>query len=737
MYNNYSIIATLCWLMLFSSIHVVNSTPTITSIIYGSYTAEFSGTNLQQYQSVSIWSGEVEEQPYYVTVEYISETTMGIYFGHDVPLGGRIVFDMGLPTESVSVYWNPICVTTVIPVPSQGGIVTVQGAMLKYGNGNKLNISTADQGNKIYSALPSSTDTDNYFQLSDLQPIGQGYQSVFSMVPTNPSGTKQYPFTYRVSTPYVDNVIISSQPWIQINGGSFGMSAPMIIVSLDGLKLEVQQLINHYNITLKYSNNNTYPFIGDHTYFNIPGYKGFSISVNGADMPEPYIVTVKPVVTGVNSVPYEGGQVTVSGIKLASNLWSGAYAQTSVLIGGVECVYEQAIHPSTELVCDMPKATGQSSNLPVVVAINGVSSTDSVSFTYGPMVSDAFQFGNSIIVQGQRLGNQALLNRTSLLLSDDSQRVLTPYALQPGADQSSDQVIFVTIPKSAQLGQLINVSVLNLDFLGMWANTSTAFTLINPMTLTLVSDVPPVSGGNVTFQINSPVALFPDHVSEADLYIPQCVKIATVPHSSNITCTLQAGSGKDLSLTVSLMNVSSAAITGTYKYLPPTVTSAGSVGVNGGRIIIKGDNFANSTDLSVKIANTVTCHNVLVLDPQTIQCDLLKDEIPTPLPTGFQPLEVKVSDQYATGLIFKYTPTPPPVTSTSTTSTSTTSPSSTTTDSPTSTTTTTSATTSGTPSDSTTTTTSTTTSHPSGASKLLSGMPITILVLVLSFIIFI
>ncbi|GAM23462.1 hypothetical protein SAMD00019534_066370 [Acytostelium subglobosum LB1] len=568
-----------------------------------------------------------------------------IFFGADVVLSGNLVyyFSGSSGTLDLNTNWNPIYVTGITSAPTQGGMVTVQGAF--------LNTTTTETKNTLFianyvndtGAEANSDYFSNYFILPASDQIsGTNNQANITCIQNSAS------FTYSFLPPYVTSLTYSSSN-IVINGGSFGTKLGDVKAYLDGIQLPVSEITTpHLKITTGYPTGTSLPF--DSSFFSYAGVKSLTMSVN-QDMKQPYFHTIRPVPTSVTSVASDlGGLVTLSGDTFTQTRWNGSLTTVSIKIGGTSCDNVTPVSKNgNQFSCLMQPSSSTSqqiNNLPVSIMIDGAASSgdNKVTFSYDiPDIQlEAEQRGDQVRLVGQRLGNVNNLNQT--IITFDSQNLvassivfLTTSTLEPNGQDKRVQELNFTIPPTTPIGMPLTIGLI---FNGN-QSPQTKSIMVYPQVLYVTS--PPVAGGLVTIK----GTLF--QAKQENITIPQCESF-TLINSTDITCQLPLGSGGNHTMNITLNTIS---VVTSFNYQPPVVREITNFSSSGGGVTVYGDNFATADDLSVTIGS-VKCRDPHILTSSMLACQVLNTDLPSPLPTEIQTVTVTVAGQTCEANIFGY-----------------------------------------------------------------------------------
>ncbi|GAM18102.1 hypothetical protein SAMD00019534_012770, partial [Acytostelium subglobosum LB1] len=640
-------------LLLLSCTFITAQEPEILSISYGVNVGVIYGNNLDPTSLLTVsvgypWTPGVNGYDLQVNYEnYLHNVTF--FYTDEVPLYGRIAYmASNRQYYQIDLKWTPIYVNSATKVPTQGGDITLSGATLNSYMG-KSNWLTFDQyGIQFQADANSVTPYINIFHLGPTNISGNKIKATIKGYPFDQGVIRNQSLTLSVAPPYIDQVLIDGNNNIQINGGSFSSNVSFVTVLVDGYQMLITGFTAHYNITLGYNQNSTYPL--NSTYFNMPGVKSFTVIVDGLASEIPYNISIRPIISKVSSVSSAtGGVVTIYGPNLSKTNWNGSPITVIISLGKLTCDYNSSLpSPPGSLPCTAPASPGiiqTDQGAPVDLIINGIVGNHNVYFLYDNPTLDTtpFQFGQLIGIAGDFLGNISDITTTKVTINNN--QTLAPLTIKK-RQFDGRQVLVFAVPDGTALGTTLNLTITN-----NFNHTSlVSYVVIQGMNV-VVADAP-VDGGPVSIT-GTPADMF-KNVHLGDIAITQCVSIPGID-ATGIKCILPKGTGKNHSLSIAYMEAATQAFKDvSYRYGPPVIISATSVDLNGGSITIIGQNFATVADLAVSIGS-VKCTQVKVINSQTLTCTLNKDDLPSPLPIDqVQTINVTVSEQQGSATVFQY-----------------------------------------------------------------------------------
>uniref|UniRef100_A0A7S0R613 IPT/TIG domain-containing protein n=1 Tax=Pyramimonas obovata TaxID=1411642 RepID=A0A7S0R613_9CHLO len=339
-----------------------------------------------------------------------------------------------------------------------------------------------------------------------------------------------------------------------------------------------------------------------------------------------------PLVTSANQVPTSGGRLIVTGKDLGPIDVPGAVTSVQVrlwtsssLPGRIlDCVNPVVTVANSEVQCDLPEGTG--AGLDVQVVTGGQESTWETVFSYEPPVIENVipvraRAGERVTVHGRNFGNekqfmQFLFGGEALsrdLYDIATNHTMIEFTVPPGSGAQISLGLRLPVYFQSGLTTQDNIPVIP------GPNASVTFNYAKP----LVLEVTPsgTEGGMVT--------IVGDNFGPAGSPFLESVRIGgvacTTPNvtveNTEIQCLLQAGSGRDLPVIITV-NGQASDPWPHYQYLPPVVQQIrpGSA-FAGDDVEIEGLSFGVNPGLVMVMLGQMPCGQVAMVIPhRKVRC---------------------------------------------------------------------------------------------------------------------
>ncbi|EFA82309.1 immunoglobulin E-set domain-containing protein [Heterostelium album PN500] len=448
------------------------------------------------------------------------------------------------------ILWNPVYITNISSIPTQGGIITVKGVSLLPTQPGCSEIYF-NKSIFLYESNTNSAGTEINFN------VGQNITSLFSgqNIPisfrirgTNILSYNIYVYKtifFSFQGPTISSVVFNRETnQITMTGTNFGVNGIPLTLTSNGGNLQPTHLIDNTVIVSKVNAQN-YSFSGDFQYVLNVG----SPNPNSAT----YTQQIYPVVTSVTSTSSSGGTISIYGYILNLFKPNATISQVSILVGGYTCTVLTLNDPTNSFIeCLMPAITSGSKNynLSVVVNINGKHSNSDILFSADlSNVQEVSQDGGNTIIIGSSFGNDT----KSIVLHFNGSTPMSPISV-------SDSMLTFKFPTNTPSG-LYNGNTLTKF------NTSTTIPFkitIQPYITSITS--PPTQGGIVTISGQYMTSNIQGNENiTVIIYYPKSnlntlCSNATRLNSTSVTCIAPQGSGTSVNLELQLNGISSTVV---------------------------------------------------------------------------------------------------------------------------------------------------------------------------------
>ncbi|EFA78212.1 IPT/TIG domain-containing protein [Heterostelium album PN500] len=611
---------------------IINGDVSVSNIVYDNGFAYIYGNGFQ-----------VDSNNMYIGNKKIPATDYTVFNSTCIKLSfSYSSSDTSIIVQGAVFTWNPIFIDNVSNFKTEGGSITVSGNYLQDLNADNLNYIVLSNSPRFYNTISNSniSMTMNVFNVpnSFLNTIAGGNIPLIISI-----RNKNITDTWGFIEPTITNVNMSSNS-ITITGDSFGTVPSNVIVTVDDFTIQTVSVTNHTQII---ADSSSLPS----GYFNIAGQKNIGIKLKNYS--DSYIINIRPIPKSVTSVSSDkGGIITVSGDLFNQLRSNGAQTTRSITVGPFSCDNTQPLFlNSNAFTCVMPPLKSSSDeglNLPVSITIDDAESTVSISFSYDiPRVESIQQFGNLISVRGSRLYSP---------LSNDSKVVINATSYTPQSIRVDNTTMFNDITKVDSrifiLDLPIDQNLLGGSYLG-YTTIHKGILRSNEVPFVIKPDIgtitfPPTKGGLIS--INGALFRNPINVTLDNKISKTPCTNATLFSTNLITCNLAPGSGKNISILVTVNNLT---LNSMISYQPPLVISATSVTQSGGFVTIFGENFSPE-NLDVLINGTSCSTAPTCLSDTMILCPLSSDVITNQFNfDGYVPVSVFVNGQVDTKSVFK------------------------------------------------------------------------------------
>eukprot|EP01117_Protostelium_nocturnum_P011184 TRINITY_DN405_c0_g1_i6.p1 TRINITY_DN405_c0_g1~~TRINITY_DN405_c0_g1_i6.p1 ORF type:complete len:5778 (+),score=1958.70 TRINITY_DN405_c0_g1_i6:207-17540(+) len=408
------------------------------------------------------------------------------------------------------------------------------------------------------------------------------------------------------SAPQVSNTegsTSTSGGLLSVTGSNFGSDAGQITVTVGGVPAtDVQVVKPNTDIS-----------------FKVPSGTGanqeLKITVNGQSVVSSYSYAA-PVVSSVNSVPTQGGRITLTGSNFGTD---GSVVIAS--IDGKQLAVKSAADGS--LVLQVPEGSG--SQLNGQLSVNGQAS-NSWTFSYAPpSLINAYidTVTGELVITGSSLGNQIGDVEVSFGNGDKATNVaFVTYHTQ----------ISGTAPSSALQGDEIEITV-------TVAGQSSTITFNVNAPVIASTTVVPTKGGDLKI---TGVKFGTDN-SVVSVQLGG-VTLNSALTGGEIISQVPSGVGSSVPFT---LKIGSYSVQSTFAYEAPLITSVDSTSTAGGVVKLSGSSFGSFLD---QLTVTVGDKSAQVLSFLELDSSV---SIKVPQGSGSKELELSVGDQTAT-TIFEY-----------------------------------------------------------------------------------
>ncbi|PRP82680.1 outer membrane autotransporter barrel domain-containing protein [Planoprotostelium fungivorum] len=377
------------------------------------------------------------------------------------------------------------------------------------------------------------------------------------------------PAVFSVSSP------LTSGGTLTITGCGFGRDPTQLTVTIGGNNCPVTSLsLNGTNI---YCN------------VTLGSGSGYSVSVRLTGLGELAPAGLQmsyaaPIISSTTLVPTAGSPMTITGASFGNNI-----NQVTVQANGVNCPVTSL--SATTIVCTVVQGVG--SVLSLMVIVNGIHSTS--TFSYQPPTISAVTTvntpGGTVTVTGTNLGNR------------NADIAVTVAGVTVTSNWISGTSFTFSAPPGTGNG---------LVLLAVGGQSTSSTYNYNPPTITTVTTSD--TAGGVVNIIGTNFGTDPSLIKitiQSTLYS----LISVVNGHTSISFTVNPGVGTNLSLTVTVNNLASAA--NALNYNPPTVTSMSSVSTDGGTAIIVGKNFGPAGTALSALINSITYTGLTAINHTT------------------------------------------------------------------------------------------------------------------------
>ncbi|KAF2070745.1 hypothetical protein CYY_007944 [Polysphondylium violaceum] len=431
---------------------------------------------------------------------------------------------------------------------------------------------------KSFSAMINGQSYEN--EDLNLALVNAGDYTKYSI--TFPPGTGKIDITYDKKTmsinfaaPTIASHTMDADGKFSVVGDNFFNNASVIAITVDGKALvDVNGAIvsaDFQKLVFSYPTNTT----SSHK---------IEVTVDGIKSAAPYDLVIKPIVTGISSVPNKGGKVTVTGKYLNAVKEDGTPSVVKVTVGTTECA--KPVNPQegvfTHLVCDMP--AGNDDNLDVFVEIDSIKSdAATVKFSYGfPTISSIKQIGNLFVVTGSCLGEVS----TSEVIVNGAA------GIKSSAISNDETQLNVTLPASTVNGKLqVKISA-----------TKTSIASIFKITPIIKSISKAATRGSTIVIVGEFLDPTKASLKDKDNQGFNCTgftQTANATKGTSVSCYAPPGVGANHTVILSIDGMTAP---GVFSYIPPKIDT---VEQDFGYGIIKGSNFGRGvSDVKITFFNT-------------------------------------------------------------------------------------------------------------------------------------
>ncbi|EFA75104.1 IPT/TIG domain-containing protein [Heterostelium album PN500] len=543
--------------------------------------------------------------------------------------------------------WNPIVIDSISMVPTQGGNITINGYYLlpfpQLNNSltfTKWSITPPTVFNNI-SMIVVQYQPPPPLSTPKQQPQPSG-SNVTIDIQIKDSILKR---SYSFKSPVFELVeVINSS--LHINGQSFGSDVSLLSVKLDGVPLNITQLISHYNITCSFADN---PLLY-YSSLSIAGIKKLVVDVN--NNPSSFDYINRPIVNQISTVASNtGGTVSINGELFASILNnSKASTNVSVSIGnGAIVPTDIKIVNNTLITFAVPPKPKDMvlSNLELVVTIDGASSIaqDDTVFSYDrPTLVSSKQIVDNIVITGR---NIALSSMVVVFFDKDTS--LRPDSLSNNTNNNDTLITFDvdSIPYNIASGSYSKVYI-NAN------NIRSNYVTVNIKPIIVSSTHAPVQGGLVTLFGRFWNADTPQTSIKVTIGGKAC-PLSSPPSPAAIRCFMPPGTGLNQSIQLQL-NGSVVDRPDNYKfqYQNPVIVDISEGSSKGGVVTLIGANFANKLNISL---GNQTCDKSTYVNDTMVLCDISASKLSN-LPADTLLMgNVTVDGLSGTALLYKFSKT--------------------------------------------------------------------------------
>ncbi|GAM26230.1 hypothetical protein SAMD00019534_094050 [Acytostelium subglobosum LB1] len=277
-------------------------------------------------------------------------------------------------SNCITYEWNPSLVVSVSNVPTEGGVITVNGEYLQQSNEPTANtMELSDIPLTLEESGSKPDGTMSMFKLSTLDAEKITARSTNILLTIRGS---QYDQILQFKSPNITSVQMKTPTSLVINGSSFGAVQKSVYVVINGVKgAIISSFIKHKQVVV------AIPQL-----FTRPGPQSISLQIQNSTSNQ-YTYTIKPIVDSVTPCSSNGGWITISGRYL--DIGNTSSAATDITIANFyHCSRSFNLgNNGTMIVCMMPSAKPQVSDpsMPVQVTINGYASdalSSSAKFYY-------------------------------------------------------------------------------------------------------------------------------------------------------------------------------------------------------------------------------------------------------------------------------------------------------------------------------------------------------------------
>ncbi|EFA82321.1 putative cell surface glycoprotein [Heterostelium album PN500] len=302
--------------------------------------------------------------------------------------------------------WNPVYITNISSIPTQGGIITVKGVSLLSSPPGITQIYF-NTSVFLFESNTNSEGTDINFNVGqNITSLFSGQNIPISFIIRETQTLSFSPYIYDTiffsfQGPTISSVVYNRETnQITMTGTNFGVNGIPLTLTSNGGNLQPTLLIDN-TVIVSNVNAQNYSFSGDFQYVLNVG----SPNPNSAT----YTQQLYPVVTSVTSTSSSGGTISIYGYRLNLFKPKETISQVSILVGGYSCTVLTLNDPKNSFIeCSMPAIPSGSNNynLSVVVNINGKHSNSDILFSADlSNVQEVSQDGGNTIIIGSSFGN--------------------------------------------------------------------------------------------------------------------------------------------------------------------------------------------------------------------------------------------------------------------------------------------------------------------------------------------
>jgi len=522
-------------------------------------------------------------------VSSTTSTQIVVAVGSGFGLNHMLKLQIGSSAQSVTFSYSPPFISSVSTntLPTTGGLITIIGS--NFGNAPTAvpTVTLSPNGPSISSTLTGSTTI--------VITIGPGIGSSFSLIINAGGQTSTTPFKYQ--PPTITSMLPSCLPLTAGGQGSF---------TLTGTNFGVPSTTNPS--------------------FTITGGSGGAIPMVTASSSSQTQIIFNYVETAGSNFLFSlniGGQIATTTFSFCAPIITSQTPSFISVSGGILTLNGNNFAAPSAMSLSVVNAAGTSVGVPTISFFSQLKLVTSCTVMIGPgsgtnykltinvggqLVSTTFSFVGPIITS---VSPPSILTSGGVLTLIGSNFVGTPTATT-----SNGASITITSASSTQVVASVGAGVGTGNVITLMFGTQSATATFSYSAPTITSFTPsslPTSGSLVTlvgsnFGANT-VAKFT--ITHPTMTIVPAVSLFSYASHTQLVVNIGASVGTNFVLNVAVGN---QAVTNTFSYNPPTVTSISpsTIATTGGTITVLGTNFGTSTSF-ISVSSTAATTSITSL----------------------------------------------------------------------------------------------------------------------------